>query len=82
MKRYQPATPRALLALTALVMTAFTLALAVGVPANMDFEAHPATTVAAGANQHTPIRVVAARDGAASSWAQLRNLPAKRKQPG
>ena len=72
MNRYQPSTPRAVLAIAALVMTAFTLSLSVAVPANMDFEAHSATTVAAGANQHTPIHVTAARGVAPPVLAQVR----------
>jgi hypothetical protein len=80
MNRYQPSTPRALLAIAALVMTAFTLSLSVLVPASMDFDALPVTTVAAGANQHTPIRVTAARDATTSSWFQVRSPQAKRKQ--
>ena len=82
MNRYQPSAPRALLAIAALVMTACTLSLSVVVPANMDFEAHPVTTVAAGAGQHTPIQVSATPDFAPSAWVHVRGPQGKRKQQG
>jgi hypothetical protein len=55
MNRYQPSTPRAAIGLFATAMTAFTIALAVVVPANMDVSAQQERLLARsnGASAHS-----------------------------
>ena len=65
MNRYQPSMPRAAIGLFATAMTAFTIALAVVVPANMDVSAQQERLLAL-SNNATSHAAQVVRDDAAS----------------
>ena len=63
MNRYQPSMPRAAFGLFAAAMTAFTIALTVVVPANMDAGARPDRLVASSSAQSAVAGACLANEG-------------------